>query len=332
MVTRKDVAERAGVSPAVVSYVMNQSNYVSQEKREAVLKAVQELHYTPNYVARSLKTNCTFHFALIGDDVRNEFYTELVYYMEEFLYQKGYSISLSSSREEETFLGSLVGRQYDGIFLASNRYSAEQINFLAARVGALVFFQTKKYEDLDSRVVIVSANYYEGTKDAVRYLIGKGHRRIAYIPPYRFHLELPDYQDFRLMGYLDSLRDGGLTADDSLICRDTKDEETVFAFVEGELEKNQENRPTAMLIGNDYLAAQVIQFLKQRKVSVPNDIAVVGMDNTKSSIVCTPTLTTIEVPGQTVACRVSKALTDILGGQRPQSVFVPTRLIVREST
>jgi DNA-binding LacI/PurR family transcriptional regulator len=332
MVTRKDVAKRAGVSPAVVSYVINNSNYVSQEKREAVLKAIKELHYTPNNVAKSLKTSRTFHFALVGDDVRNEFYTELVYYMEKILYQQGYSISLSSNRKEETFLSSLVNCQYDGIFLASNCYDVEQINFLAARVGALVFFQTKKYEGLDPRVAIVTANYYEGTREATRHLIDKGHRRIAYIPPYRSILKLRNYRDFRLMGYLDTLHDAGYAVDENLICTDTKDKETVFAFVASQLEKERAQQPTALLIGNDYLAAQVIQFLKQRNVSVPDDLAIVGMDNTNSSRICTPTLTTVEVPSEIIAQKVSKALIDILKGKKSENVFVPTKLIVREST
>lgn len=332
MVTREDVAKRAGVSPAVVSYVLNHSNYVSQQKREAVLKAVQELHYTPNYVARGLKTNCTFHFVLVGDDVRNEFYSEIVYYMEEYLYRKGFSISLCSSRIEDAFFESLIGRQYDGVFLASNKYSVEQINLLASKIGSLVFYQTREYIGLDSRVAIVAADYYQGTKQAMQYLIGQGHRRIAFVPPHRFRLQGIGDRDFRLMGYVDTLRENGLPIEKELICQDTREQERTIQFVRDRLSFEADRRPTAILIGNDYLAARIVQSLKRMGFLIPEDVAIVGMDNTNSSEICTPTLTTIEVSGQTVACKASKALTDILDGNRPENISIPTKLIVRQST
>ncbi|WP_243130964.1 LacI family DNA-binding transcriptional regulator [[Clostridium] symbiosum] len=77
MATRKDVADLAGVSPAVVSYVLNKSNYVSEEKRAAVLKAVEKLNYQPNYMGRSLKNKKTNNLGLICDDIRSELFPRL---------------------------------------------------------------------------------------------------------------------------------------------------------------------------------------------------------------------------------------------------------------
>ena len=82
MATRKDVADLAGVSPAVVSYVLNKSNYVSEEKRAAVLKAVEKLNYQPNYMGRSLKNKKTNNLGLICDDIRSELFAEIAFYSE----------------------------------------------------------------------------------------------------------------------------------------------------------------------------------------------------------------------------------------------------------
>jgi DNA-binding LacI/PurR family transcriptional regulator len=333
MVTRKDVAKRAGVSPAVVSYVLNHSNYVSSEKTEAVLKAVKELHYTPNYMARGLKTNRTFHFAFIGDDVRNEFYTEIVYYMEKYSYEKGYSISLCSSRTDNAFLNVLLSCKYDGIFLASNLYSVDQLNYIASRNPALVFYQTRDYENLGSHIAIVSADYYDGTKQAMQYLLKKGHKHIAYIPPYRFSLhDVAFSRDYRMKAYVQSLQEYGISINQALICLDIQGEKSLFQFVSQMLSiKEVDQRPTAFLIGNDYLATRVIKYLKTLNVSVPENIAIIGMDNTMSAMICTPELTTINVPKKAIACKVVDTLIQQINGEASENVFLPTKLVIRES-
>ena len=100
MVTRNEVAERAGVSPSVVSYVLNNSNYVSEEKRKAVLKAVEELHYHPNYIGRSLKTKKTNILGLVCDDIRSELFAEITYFSEKYAYDKGYNLFLCTSHQD----------------------------------------------------------------------------------------------------------------------------------------------------------------------------------------------------------------------------------------
>ncbi len=333
MVTRKDVAKRAGVSPAVVSYVLNHSNYVSSEKTEAVLKAVKELHYTPNYMARSLKTKRTFHFAFIGDDVRNELYTEIAYYMEEYSYEKGYTISLCSSRTDNSFLNALISRQYDGIFLASNLYSTDQLNYIASKNRALVFYQTRDYENLDPHIAIVSADYYDGTKQAMRYLLQKGHKHIAYIPPYRFSLhDVAFTRDYRMKAYVQSLQEYGISINQTLICLDIQDENALFQFMSQMLSiKETDKRPTAFLIGNDYLATQVIKYLKILNISVPKDMEIIGMDNTMSARIGTPELTTIDVPKKAVACQVVDTIIQRIKGEDVENAYLPTKLVIRES-
>ena len=123
-VTRNDVAKKAGVSPAVVSYVMNNSNYVSEQKRKAVLKAVEELNYTPNIFAKGLRTNRSSQIALVGDTLQDELYGTL----SSELFDQGYYPSLFFSRKEDAFIGKLIEGRFDAMFMASNGFSAEQLN------------------------------------------------------------------------------------------------------------------------------------------------------------------------------------------------------------
>ena len=133
MYTLKDVAARAGVSPTIVSYVLNNSNYVSAEKRAAVLKAVKELNYHINCNARGLRKKKTSNIAVITFDERSEIYSEIVYYLEQLAYREGFFISVSSINTVEkanSYLTTLMSQKYDGIIMLSNPFNPQQIRQL----------------------------------------------------------------------------------------------------------------------------------------------------------------------------------------------------------
>lgn len=178
-VTRNDVAKLAGVSPAVVSYVINDSNYVSQEKREAVLKAVKELEYTPNVFAKSLRTNRSNQIALVGDTLQAELYEEL----SAQLFQKGFFSCLFYSQKEDTFINRLIEGRFAAIFMASNAFTAEQLNRIVQNGIPLILYQSREYIGLDPRIVIRAPDIYNDVKQILNYLIMKGHRRIAFVAP-----------------------------------------------------------------------------------------------------------------------------------------------------
>ena len=141
-VTRNDVAKKAGVSQAVVSYVMNNSNYVSEQKRKAVLKAVEELNYTPNIFAKGLRTNRSSQIALVGDTLQDELYGTL----SSELFDQGYYPSLFFSRKEDAFIGKLIEGRFDAMFMASNGFSAEQLNRIVDSGIPLILYQSRSYE------------------------------------------------------------------------------------------------------------------------------------------------------------------------------------------
>lgn len=222
MATRKDVADLAGVSPAVVSYVLNKSNYVSEEKRAAVLKAVEKLNYQPNYMGRSLKNKKTNNLGLICDDIRSELFAEIAFYSERYAYKNGYSLFLCTSHQDDKFLNGIVDHRLDGIFLATSIYSTEQINQIAKCNIPVALYKAHHYDNLDPRVKCIEVDYRKAAYMLTERLIQKGHERIAFFPPYRSKLSYWESADFRFKGYQDAMRHYGRPVEETLICYDNE--------------------------------------------------------------------------------------------------------------
>ena len=323
--TRNDVANKAGVSPAVVSYVLNNSNYVSEEKREAVLAAVKELGYYPNYLARGLKTSRSSHFAIICDEIQNEIFTE----MEDALYAKGYYVSLCSSRIDDDFVNMLVNRRFEGIFMTSNAFSVEQLNYIAASGIPMAIFKTRKYVGLDSRIVTVAPDFYNGIMKSMEYLMLKGHKRIALIPPVRYKTKGVQGDDFRVRAYVESLEKNGLPVDNALVCTNTRTVETICESIFEMMTKSGNMlRPTACVVGNDYLAAQLIKYLKNLNLRVPQDVAIIGSDNSAYASITSPTLTTISYSKKELAQKVVDKLFQIINGETPEGEYIDVSLVI----
>lgn len=328
IITRNDVALKAGVSPAVVSYVINNSNYVSEEKRQAVLKAIEELGYYPNYLARGLKTSKSSHFALICDEIQNELFAQ----MENYLYDKDYYISLCSSRVDDDFIKMLVNRRFEGIFMTSNAFSVEQLNYIASRGIPMVLFKTRNYVGLDPRIVTVAPDFYNGVKKSMEYLMLKGHRRIALIPPVRYKTKGVHGDDFRAKAYVEALKKNDLPIDENLVCINTQTVESIYESVFEMITKYGDGlRPTAFVVGNDYLAAQLIKYLKKLNLRVPQDVAIVGSDNTAYASITSPTLTTINFSKNELAQKVIDKLFQIINGETPNDEYIEVNLVIRES-
>ena len=226
-VTRNDVARLAGVSPAVVSYVINNSKFVSEEKVRAVKAAIEELQYRPNMQARGLKTNRSMQIAFVCDNLMN-------YWLEgaeNRLFQQGYYVSHCYSRGGDDFIEMLIARQFDGVFMMSNGYSTSQLNRLAEMGIPVVLYKTRTYGKLDPLVVTVAPDYKDGVVKSVNYLVMKGHTRIAMIPPPRYKIRGHLDDGFRLSAYADTLRQNGIESRGDLICSDTESDEAMNAGV-----------------------------------------------------------------------------------------------------
>jgi DNA-binding LacI/PurR family transcriptional regulator len=327
-VTREDVAKLANVSPTIVSYVLNNSNYVSKEKREQVLKAVKELNYIPNQLARGLRTSRSSQFIFVCDNIQ----TELFEAVESRLFEHDYYVSLNYSRNTEGFLNMLISRQPEGIFMATNVFEAQQLNAIAENGIPIILYKTKKYEELHSNIVTVVPDYYDAVKKSMDYLILKGHVRIGLIPPVKYKTKGITGNDFRVKAYVEALENNGIPVYPELVCTRTQTVEDicdeVFRMV---VSSDKDKKPTAFVIGNDYLAAQVMQYLKKLDINLPDDISVIGCDNTQIAPLTTPALTTVDVSKDKLAQIYVDKMLALIEGKNVEDDFVGVKLIIRES-
>ncbi len=327
-VTRNDVAKLAGVSPAVVSYVINNSKYVSDEKKKAVLDAIQTLQYRPNLQARSLKTQQSMQLAFVCDNLRND-WLEI---SEKMLFDRGYYVSHCYSRDGEDFIQMLIARRFDGVFMMSNRYSTAQLNEIAGAGIPVVLYRTRNYGELNPNIVTVVPDLYDSVFKSVSYLALKGHRRIALLLPIRYRSSGINSDGVREKAYVRALEQCGLEAENSLICTNTESMDSILQSVFNLLTGDASKRPTAIIAGNDWMAGHVIQYIKQLGLRIPEDVAVMGEDNTYLAEMTSPTLTSVDFSKSEFAADLTETMLELIAGRRPEDIYLPVSVVVREST
>ena len=325
-----DIAERAGVSPATVSRVINNSDLVGKDTRKKVQKAIDEMEYIPNTLVRGVVQQATHTVALIVMDIANPFFSEIIHGVESAVSKQGYSMFLCNSnysREtEKLHLMEMVGRRVDGIILIS-AFSGdnELIQKLLSKSIQLVSIQSR-FSGIDR----ISTSDEEGMISAVEHLISYGHKKIAYVgagaryAPYRFKAftnTLTKYGIPLVPEYYPEFQPSSLYGEN-------------FAYYMTKQLLSLPCRPTAIQAMNDYLALGVYQALQEENLSVPRDMSVIGFDNIQLSNLLNPRLTTVEQP----AYEMGKAAGELIVQKIQSGVnFVPrqisfeTKLIVRDS-
>lgn len=325
-VTRNDVAKRAGVSPALVSYVINGTKPVSDAKRKAVLTAIEDLHYSPNMSARSLRTNQSMQIAFVCDNLRND-WLEIT---ENLFMENGYSVSHRYSNDRPDFIRRLIEGRFDGVFMLSNRYTAAQLNQIADAGIPIVLYKTRDYSYLAPNISTVAPDIYEAVRKTVNYLVIRGHRHIMLAPPLRYNMNLG--KGFRERAYKEALEENGIPFDESMICTNTDSLETICATVFDRLFAGKAaDRPTAIIAGNDYIAGYLMQYLKSLNLRVPEDVAVVGMDNTYLAEMLTPQLTSVNFSREDFSRELVDSMLALMKGEHPEDKFIDVALVVRES-
>lgn len=349
MVTRNDVAKLAGVSPAVVSYVLNKSNYVSEEKRQAVLRAVEELGYYPNSVARSLKEGKSKQILIITDDIRSELFAEVTFYMEREASRSGYSIAVSSCAQQnfESYLDSLMGRQYAGIFLFSGLFPltgapAKKLNRLAqSGVPVLLFKFIQSSVELSPAITLLQSNISEAVSKAVDYLFDvKGHRVVGYIGdgnPVATGESLPFGDGLRVKGYLESLKKHGIEPDKKYVffLDEFGNNHQTFMNVEGIIEYfsrlPEVDRPTAYFVNSDTIAAKLMARFNSMGILVPRDIEIVSFGDTHSASITNPQLTTVALPCQAIGEQAMYTFLQKIKGEPVANEYFYANFIKRDS-
>lgn len=326
-ITIKDIAKRANVSTATVSRVINDIGGYGSETRERVLSAAKELGYYKNAAATSLVTNKTKTIGIIIPDVSTSFYGNIVTGIEDIAYDYGYSVILTHAGVEGKRLSDslklMVNRRVDGIIIVSIYLKKEQ-QVMISRLGVPTILLSTISED--NRLPYIKVDDYEAMYHATQYLIDHHHQKIglAGVNPNDKVAGEP-----RLSGYLDCLVANHLPVDKALICYGD------FSFDAGRraMEYYVHHRlPTAIVCASDDTALGVISIAHQYAIGVPEQLSVIGYDDTSIAWMTTPLLTTIAQPFYDMGARGCKRLIQAIANEQAiVSEIIPFQLKERKT-
>lgn len=287
MAKLKDVAEKAGVSVATVSYVLNDSGSVSRRVKNKVLAAVRALDYSPNRTAQAMRTGRTNTLGLVLPDLLNPLFPELAQAFENIALDFGYSIFLVDTKHsneiEKQRILSLIQQGVDGIIWFP-RTQENTIQDISVQVPIVVL--DRELPGFD----IVRPDHEQGGRLQSEYLLQKGHRKVGllYGP-----LSVDNMRLRRNAFYESFSKQGEITweLENSFSIEITKENK----------ERLEEVTPTAIVAGNDIIAVGIIKTLNELGLSVPEQVSVIGFDNISWCNVVTPTLTTIRMQLKEIA-------------------------------
>ncbi len=329
-----DVARRAGVSTATVSRVLQGSPVVRETTRERVQRAVTELSYAPSAIARGLVTRRTRGIGLVITTIADPFFPDIVRGVEETALDNGYGVFLCNSNNdpdrELAVVRLLWERRADAIVVAASRVGSFYHAHLQRIKVPLVLINNQQSGDY---TYSVATDDVGGGHLATSYLLGLGHRCIAYI-----HGPSANYATFRRhQGYEAALREGGITPDPAAVVQSNGSTQG-GAQAMGELLQRRP-RPTAVFCYNDMTAIGAMRAIRAAGLRVPTDISVMGYDDVALAAYVHPPLTTIAQQKYELGRRAMLLALELLAhpSQEPASagtvsnVLLSATLVERES-
>ena len=324
--TIHDVAARAGVSKSLVSLVLHDSPLVSETKRRAVLAAAADLDYRPNAVARSLVQRRTHVLGVMLSDLHNTFFADVLDGVAGRAGERGYKAMLNTGNRtptgEAAAIETLLELRSDGLILAAPRLDAARIAQAARSVPVVLVARTISAPGVDC----VSNDDPAGAALAVDHLVSLGHRQIAHIDGGQ-----GAGAQARRQGYVRTMRGHGL-ASQARTARGDYTEEGGARGVAALLARGP--RPTAIFAANDLSAIGALDALTRGGLRVPDDVSLVGYDNTALAALRHIDLTTIDQPREAMGETAVDLLLERLERRRtaPRRIVMAPALVVRGTT
>ncbi|QHQ63167.1 substrate-binding domain-containing protein [Anaerocolumna sedimenticola] len=348
MATRKDIANRAGVSVSVVSRALNNSGYVDKDKKEKILKIAEELGYYPHPVAMSLQKRRTKQILFYCKDLQNSFNIEMYQGMMETAKERGYMVVFNGSLDFESIKETMI----DGIIMPNE--NAAQWYLESSGKNYFLPVVTASYGNpvcFSKAAPRVEIDMYKATKIAIQYLRDNGHEKIALGIPYEFNSA-----NARMYGYLEELRP--LLKENikryvlGIHKKDMGEDERLLRFIEEQTGNNftveesfygkgevaaqlfleRKLDATAILCFNDVFAFGVCNQFKRMGVRVPEDVSVMGFDGTFARRYTSPLMTTVDLSAKKQGGKCTEVLLDMLEGKKVKRVIhLPVKIMPGES-
>ncbi|WP_010277587.1 LacI family DNA-binding transcriptional regulator [Paenibacillus senegalensis] len=325
MATIKDIANKVGVNVSTVSRVLNNRGYISDSLRENILKAMEELNYQPNEVARTLFRKKSNMIGLIIPTVDHPFFSELCNHIENYAYQHQFKVLLCNSQHDKEkelmYLNFLKAQQVEGIIMGSHTIDVEEFSKIDL---PLVTFERA----ISDKIPFVSSDNYAGGRLATEHLLAKGCKKIAMITG---SLGLPMLSNERHSAFKDVAQKHGVWH--------TVLETDIFGFnpenYEGVIRQLFDLYPDidGIFASSDVIAAHILKTCYMMNKSVPDDVKVVGYDGISFSKVLVPPLTTVVQPIKQMAELALDLLMKQINKEPVQYTnILPNELIVRQTT
>lgn len=327
MANIQEVAEKAGVSVATVSRVLNNVTSVSPKTRLKVESAIKELKYEPSMLGRNLRNSESRILLILIPSISNPFYTEIINGIENIAIVNHYNILLcqtdSNPQRENIYFNMVKNKLADGIISMDPAVNMKKLNELADKHSIIL---CSEYEEGGS-IPFVTIDNELAAYQAVKHLLTLGKTKIALINSDEKFL----YARQRRSGYERALKEFNLP-----ICHDWIYHSNQIDFESGVQAMRRllqlKDKPTAVFAVSDTLAIGALKELNTSGFKVPDDIAIVGFDKISFSNMTNPTLTTIEQPMYKMGCVAATMLINRIKGKKVESVVLDHELVIREST
>jgi DNA-binding LacI/PurR family transcriptional regulator len=319
------VARRARVSTATVSRVLNHTGLVKGTTRARVLKAIEELRYSPNLHARSLAGGKSRSIGVIVSNIENPFFLDIYKAVEAGAHSAGYELVMAntdySSERLVTSVRLMIGRRVAGLAAIVSEMDSHLIEELAGARVPVVFYDVGRPV---RNITNIRVNYRRGMQKVISYLYSLGHRRMGFVGHHSTLAPIDErvkvlldatarYPDLRVhtAADADSLEGGRLAA------------RTLLAA---------NPRPTAIVCVNDLTAVGALRELRDQGLRVPEDVSITGFDNVKLAQFCDPPLTTVHIPRDEIGRTICDCLMNDERALRAHEFIIDPELVVRDST
>jgi LacI family transcriptional regulator len=323
-----EVAKLAGVSIATVSRVVTNSAFVETPTRQRVEKAIKELNYVPNLLAKGMKEKSGGFIGLVITDISHEFFSRVISDIEESVSRRGYTLILVNTevrngQTEDEIIGRLLGRNVDGIIVMSNLSNSQLFRKMVATGIPLVLMHSNH---VDAIINVVRLDDFRAGVIAGKHLIDLGHRKLFCITGGG------ENSENRLAGFRLALEERGIDLPEARVFRGDFEYSSGMAAVKHIVAQGIE--VSGIWAQNDIMAIGAIGELLRSGIRVPEEISILGMDDGPIAQYCYPRLTTLSQPIREMAIKSVEILLDLREGKSAegQDVVYQPELIIRDST
>ncbi|GGA82395.1 catabolite control protein A [Ornithinibacillus halotolerans] len=328
-ITIYDVAREANVSMATVSRVVNGNPNVKPTTRKKVLATIERLGYRPNAVARGLASKKTTTVGAIIPDISSIFFSELARGIEDIATMYKYNIILSNSDQKKDkelqLINTMLEKQVDGIIFMGANISEEHVKEFSSASVPVVLAAT--YDGTDS-IPSVNIDYELAAYEAAKHLIEKGNKKLAFVAGRKEHT----ITQLKYKGYIRALQEASIDVREDYIIHGDYTYNSGIKAVQEMMEMN--DKPTAVFSASDEIALGIIHGVQDLGHRVPEDIEVLGFDNTRLATMVRPTLSTVVQPMYDIGAVAMRLLTKYMNKEEVEEskVILPHRLVERNST